>query len=879
MDKTGLNEIREAYLSFFESKHHLRMNSFSLVPKDDKSLLLINAGMAPLKSYFTGLKTPPSKRVTTCQKCIRTGDIENVGKTSRHGTFFEMLGNFSFGDYFKEEAIQWAWEFVTEVLKISKDRLYVTIYHEDDEAYKIWSEKTDIQASRIFRLGKEDNFWEIGQGPCGPSSEIHYDRVGVEVNTTEEFIKAQDEDKIIEFWNLVFTQFNKDENGVYNKLPNPNIDTGMGLERIATIMQGVSNIFEIDTVENILNKVSSISGVSYGESSKNDISLRIITDHVKGFTMLISDGVLPSNEGRGYVLRRLLRRAARHGRLLGIKDSFLTKIVDEVIENYKGAYPELIEKKDYIKKVVALEEERFNETIDSGMDILNNYIEEIKTSNKGVLSGEKAFKLYDTYGFPLELTEEILEEKSLKVDKEEFNREMESQRQRARDARGESNYMGSEDSLISKIDKTINTEFVGYYDTKFSSTVKVISNNKDFVETINEGEEGFIVTEKTPFYAEMGGQVGDIGIIYNDNFKAEVIDCKKNLSGKVIHIIKMLEGSLTLGERVVLQVDTQRRNNICKNHTATHILHKALKVIVGEHVNQAGSYVDADKLRFDFTHFSSMTEEELKAVEEMVNKEIMEANMVITDEMTLEEAKNSGAMALFDEKYSQKVRVVSVGDFSSELCGGTHVKNSGQIGLFKIISESGVAAGIRRIEAITGINALRYFEIKTELIKEGSQILKASEKEFINKLNNVVSELKEKEKEIAELKQKLVSSSEDDIQSSAIEVKGVKLIKAILNDIDANSLRELAEKLRNKNDNSLVVLASITEDKVNFVAMASKEAVLKGVHCGKIIKEIASIAGGGGGGRPDMAQAGGKLPEKAQEALNKIQTILETLIK
>lgn len=879
MNNTGLNEIREAYLSFFESKEHLRMNSFSLVPKEDKSLLLINAGMAPLKPYFTGLKTPPSKRVTTCQKCIRTGDIENVGKTSRHGTFFEMLGNFSFGDYFKEEAITWAWEFVTEVLKISKDRLYVTIYHEDDEAYKIWSEKTDVESSRIFRLGKGDNFWEIGQGPCGPCSEIHYDRVGIKVNNVEEFIKAQDEDKIIEFWNLVFTQFDKDENGVYNKLLHPNIDTGMGLERIATIMQGVSNIFEIDTVKNILNKVSSISGVSYGESSKSDISLRIITDHVKGFTMLISDGVLPSNEGRGYVLRRLLRRAARHGRLLGIKDAFLTKIVDEVIENYKGAYVELDEKRDYIKKIVALEEERFNETIDSGMDILNQYIEEIKISHKDTLSGEKAFKLYDTYGFPLELTEEILEEKSLKVDKEEFDREMENQRQRAREARGESNYMGSEDSLSSKIDKAINTEFLGYASTELTSIVKVISNNKDIVESLNEGEEGFIVTDETPFYAEMGGQVGDTGVIYNDNFKAEVLDCKKNVSGKIIHLIKMLEGTLSIGEKVVLQVDNERRNNICKNHTATHILHKALKKILGEHVNQAGSYVDEEKLRFDFTHFSSLTEDEIKAVEEMVNKEIMEASSVITKEMTLDEAKNSGAMALFDEKYSNKVRVVSVGDFSSELCGGTHVKNSGQIGLFKILSETGVAAGIRRIEAVTGINALKYFENKTQLIKEGSQILKASEKEFINKLNNVVSELKEKEKEIADLKQKLVSGAEDEILSSAVDIKGVKLIKAKLMDVDSNSLRELAEKLRSKTPSSLVVLAGITEDKVNFVAMASKEALSKGVHSGKIIKEIAAIAGGGGGGRPDMAQAGGKMPEKTEEALSKIETILETLIK
>ncbi|MDD6795459.1 MAG: alanine--tRNA ligase, partial [Clostridiaceae bacterium] len=718
MKNLGANDFREEFLKFFESKGHLRMKSFSLVPKNDKSLLLINAGMAPLKPYFTGLQEPPRRRVTTCQKCVRTGDIENVGKTSRHGTFFEMLGNFSFGDYFKNEVIPWAWEFITEVLEIPKDKLYVTIYLDDDEAYEIWTKKTDIDPARIFRLGKDDNFWEIGVGPCGPCTEIHYDRGDGSIRKVEDFLEAADEDRVVEFWNLVFTQFDKDEDGNYNRLEHPNIDTGMGLERITTIMQGVDNIFEIDTVKNILSKVSKISGVKYGDNNGSDVSLRIITDHVKAVTLLISDGVAPSNEGRGYVLRRLLRRAARHGRLLGIKELFLTEVVDEVIENYGGAYPELKENAAYIKKIVSLEEERFNETIDSGMNILLGYIDELLAKNEKTLDGKKAFKLYDTYGFPYELTEEICEEKGLNIDRAVFEKEMEDQRQRARDARGESSYMGSEELPINKIDAGINSEFVGYTERTVEGEVLVIANDEDFKDELTAGEKGYILTDKTPFYAEMGGQVGDKGEIVTDNAKVAVYNTKKNVGGKTIHYVKVVDGTIKKGDKVTLKIDNARRNNIAKNHTATHMLDAALKEIVGDHINQAGSYVDDERLRFDFTHFQGLTPEEIDKVEALVNAKIMEVYNVETKLMTIEEAKNSGAVALFDDKYGDKVRVVCVGEFSKELCGGTHVTNSGEIGLFKILTESGVAAGIRRIEAVTGFNAMKYIEEKQKTLKD-----------------------------------------------------------------------------------------------------------------------------------------------------------------
>ncbi|GAA0722099.1 alanine--tRNA ligase [Clostridium malenominatum] len=879
MKKMGLNELREAYLEFFRGKEHLTLPSFPLVPKNDNSLLLINAGMAPLKPYFTGVQTPPNRRMATCQKCIRTGDIENVGKTSRHGTFFEMLGNFSFGDYFKEEVIPWAWEFVTKTLELPKDRLYVTIYLDDDEAFDIWTKSTDIDPTRIFRLGKKDNFWEIGQGPCGPCSEIHFDRGEGKILTAEEFVKAGDEDRVVEFWNLVFTQFDKDEFGNYNKLASPNIDTGMGLERIATIMQGTNSIFEVDTIKAILEEVSKVSGVEYGKDRNNDISLRVITDHIRSVTFMIGDGILPSNEGRGYVLRRLLRRAARHGRLLGINNIFLNKICDVVISNSCGAYPELKEKEEYIKKVIKLEEERFSETIDGGIQILNDYIDELIKENKNTLSGEKAFKLYDTYGFPLELTEEILEEKGIKLDIEGFNKEMKEQRERARAAREESNYMGSEDTILNKLPNEIETEFVGYDKVEVESKVATIVVNEGFSTAIMEGEEGVLVTEKTPFYAEMGGQIGDVGFIIGKEGKAEVLDCKNNLAGKTLHFVKVIEGKIEKGEEVKLVVDGLRRDSIRKNHTATHMLHTALKEILGNHVQQSGSYVDEERLRFDFNHFTALTEEEIKSIEKLVNYKIMSVLPVITDVMTIEEAKEKGAVALFDDKYKANVRVVSAGDFSKELCGGTHVGNTGEIGVFKIISEAGVAAGVRRIEALTGMNAIAYMEEKENVIKNLSHVLKCGEKDILNKVNAQISEMKIKDKEISELKKELASGSEEALLNNIKEINGVKFISGVVEDIDGDALRDLGDKLRDKLVDGVVLLGSLNEGKVQFLAMASKGAIAKGVHCGKIIKEVATVAGGSGGGRPDMAQAGGKLPEKMEEAIAKGEELLANLSK
>lgn len=879
MENMGLNEIRESYLKYFENKGHLRLQSFSLVPKNDKSLLLINAGMAPLKPYFTGLQIPPSNRITTCQKCLRTGDIENVGKTSRHGTFFEMLGNFSFGDYFKKEIIPWAWEYITEVLKIPEDKLYVTIYLDDDEAFDIWVNEAKVDPSRIFRLGREENFWEHGQGPCGPCSEIHYDRGNGKITNTIEFQKASDEDRMVEFWNLVFTQYDKDDKGNYNKLKFPNIDTGMGLERIATIMQGVNSIFEVDTIKNILSEVSKLSGIKYGLDKKNDLSMRIITDHIRSITFMISDGILPSNEGRGYVLRRLLRRAANHGRNLGIDGLFLYKICDVVIDNSSKNYPELKVNMEYIKKIVKIEEERFNETIDSGLQILMSYIKEIDDKGEKILSGENAFKLYDTYGFPLELTQEILEEQGKSVDIESFNIEMENQKNMARAARTELNYMGRDINIFQKISSNIQTDFDGYLNLYLNSKVILIIKNQEFAETLLEGEEGVILTEVTPFYAEMGGQIGDKGQIFNDNFSCEVVDCQKNIAGKIMHFVKLKNGIVKINDEVYLKVNSDNRENICRNHTATHILDQALKEVLGNHVHQSGSFVDESKLRFDFAHFSAMSQEEIKKVESIVNSNILKAQNVETDIMNLDEAKKSGAIALFDDKYTDNVRVVSVGDFSKELCGGTHVKNSGEIGIFKILSETGIAAGVRRIEAVSGLNAIEYFNEKNNLLSNISSTFKCSERDLLSKINMILSQLKEKEKEINQLKSLLNSGIEEEILDSVKEVKGIKLISYAVKDIEMNELRELADKLKDKLGEGVVALGSQNGEKVDFVVMASKGAVSKGVHSGKIIKEIASIAGGNGGGRPDMAQAGGKLPEKLEEALKHVKNVMETLVK
>lgn len=879
MKFTKTNDLREAYLKFFEGKEHLRLESFSLVPKNDKSLLLINAGMAPLKPYFTGLQEPPKKRITTCQKCVRTGDIENVGITSRHGTFFEMLGNFSFGDYFKKEIIPWAWEFITEVLEMPKEKLYVTIYLDDDEAYEYWTTLTDVDKSHIFRLGKEDNFWEHGAGPCGPCTEIHFSRNEEVPTNSEEFVALSDADKIIEFWNLVFTQFDGDGKGNYEKLTNTNIDTGMGLERLAVIMQNKNSIFEIDTLENILSEVAKLANVEYGADHKTDISLRLITDHIRSISFMISDDVMPSNEGRGYVLRRLLRRAARHGKTLGIKDAFLCNLCDIVIRDCKEAYPELEAKKEYIKKVIKIEEDKFRETLDSGMEILNGFIGELKEKKETVLSGVDGFKLYDTFGFPMELTMEILEDEGLSLDEAGFQEEMKVQRERARSARKTSNYMGTDVNISDAIPAEIETVFDGYDNDVLNAEVKVLIEGEDFADSITEGNKAIIVTDVTPLYAEMGGQIGDTGLIYNDSFKAKVVDTKKNIGGKIFHFVEVLSGELKVNDKVTIEVDKARRESIKKNHTATHLLDKALTTVLGSHVHQAGSLVTNDRLRFDFSHFEAMTEEEIAKVEDLVNEAITSVTPVVTKVMDLQEAKNSGAIGIFDDKYSDKVRVVMAGEYSKELCGGTHIDNTGKIGLFKIISESGIAAGTRRIEAVIGKEAYKLVNEKKDLIKEISSKLRCSEKELLAKLDQQVKELKDKDKEIGALKAKFASMGLDDIIASAKNIKDINVIAYELSDVDGDALREVCEKVRDKAPNSVVVLMSAKDGKAIICAMATKDAVAKGAHCGKIIKEVSAVLGGGGGGRPDMAQAGGKSPEKIKEAIEVAYKMVESLAK
>ncbi|WP_459480636.1 alanine--tRNA ligase [Clostridium saccharoperbutylacetonicum] len=879
MKFTKTNDLRKAYLEFFESKEHLKLESFSLVPKNDKSLLLINAGMAPLKPYFTGLQEPPKKRITTCQKCVRTGDIENVGITSRHCTFFEMLGNFSFGDYFKKEIIPWAWEFLTEVLKMPKEKLYVTIYLDDDEAYEFWTTLTDVDKSHIFRLGKEDNFWEHGAGPCGPCTEIHFSRTDEVPTNSEEFSALSDADKIIEVWNLVFTQFDGDGKGNYEKLASTNIDTGMGLERLSVVMQNKNSVFEIDTLENILSEVSKLANIKYGEDSKSDISLRIITDHIRSITFMISDDVMPSNEGRGYVLRRLLRRAARHGKTLGINDAYLCNLCDVVIRDSKEAYPELEAKKEYIKKVIKIEEDKFRETLDSGMEILNGFIGELKENKETVLKGADGFKLYDTFGFPMELTKEILEDEGLSLDEDAFNEEMKIQRERARSARKVSNYMGADVKTLDAIPADIETIFDGYDNDDLNAEVKCLIEGEDFVESITEGNKAIVVTDVTPLYAEMGGQIGDTGFIFNDGFRAQVVDTKKNIGGKIVHFVEVISGELKTGDKVTIEVDKERRENIKRNHTATHLLDKALVTVLGSHVHQAGSYVSHDRLRFDFSHFEAMTEDEITKVEDLVNEAITSVTTVVTQVMDLQESKNSGAIGIFDDKYSDKVRVVMAGEYSKELCGGTHIDNTGKIGLFKIISESGIAAGTRRIEAVVGKEAYKLVNEKKDLLKEASSKLKCSEKELLSKLDQQAKELKEKDKEIAVLKSKFAAMGIDDIIASAKNVNDVNVVAYELKDVDGDALRDVCEKVRDKVEKSIVLLMSANAGKVTICAMAAKDAVAKGAHCGKLIKEVSAILGGGGGGRPDMAQAGGKLPEKIQDAIEEAYKIVGTLVK
>ncbi len=868
MKNLGVNEIRKKYLDFFQEKGHLKMNSFSLVPQNDKSLLLINSGMAPLKPYFTGQQIPPNKRVTTCQKCIRTGDIENVGKTARHGTFFEMLGNFSFGDYFKEEAIPWAWEFFTKVLELPEDRLYVSVYEDDDEAFEIWNKKVGIPEKKIVRLGKEDNFWEHGTGPCGPCSEIYFDKGEQYGCDNPNCYVGCDCDRYMEIWNLVFTQFNKEEDGTYSNLKNPNIDTGMGLERIATVMQNVNSIFDVDTVKAIRDEVCKLSNTKYGEDNKKDISIRVITDHIRSVTFMTADGVLPSNEGRGYVLRRLLRRAARHGKILGIEDLFLANLSKIVIETSKDAYPELEEKKDYIYKILTVEEERFYATIDTGMELLKEKINELKQANSTILKGENAFKLYDTYGFPFELMKEILEEENMSVDEDAFLKEMEKQKNKARSAREEDTYMGAEETVFHKLDPAMKTEFLGYENNSLESKVLAIVVNDAIVDSAKENDNVVIVVDKTPFYAEMGGQVGDKGTIENDNLLIEINDTTNFGGNKILHHGVVKKGSVKVNDSVLLKIDEDERLDIARNHTATHILHKALKEILGSHVEQAGSLVSKSRLRFDFTHFEALTKEDLSKIEKTVNTYILKGLDVCVKETDIETAKKEGATALFGEKYGDVVRVINIGGYSIELCGGTHLKNSAQIGSFKILSESGVAAGVRRIEAVTGFGALNFYEEREYLIRNIFEALKANNKNVVEKTLALTEENKKLLKEIETLKMKLSSGLLDDILNQKQTINDIDVLLAKVSNVDMDTLRNMGDKLKEKLTEYAILLASDNNGKVNFIAMCSDGAIKANLKAGDMVKTAATICGGGGGGRPNMAQAGGKDASKIDDAIN-----------
>ena len=881
MQQMGLNEIRSKFLKFFESKDHYLKESASLVPQNDKSLLLINSGMAPLKNYFAGVEVPPSVRMTTCQKCIRTGDIENVGKTARHGTFFEMLGNFSFGDYFKEQSISWGWEFVTQHLNIPEEKVWVTVYEEDDEAFGIWENQIKIPKERIVRLGKDDNFWEIGIGPCGPCSELYFDR-GEEYGCDNPDCKPGcDCDRYLEFWNHVFTQFNRDEEGNYGQLEHKNIDTGMGLERMACIMQGVDTIFDVDTIKHILNTVEKMANVEYGKGGKTDVSIRIITDHIRAVSFLVADGVLPSNEGRGYVLRRLLRRAARHGKLLGIKENFLYKLVDEVIKVSGEAYPELVEKESYIKKVIRIEEEKFNETIEQGMEILASYIADLKKNGETTLSGENAFKLYDTYGFPIDLTQEILEEEHLSIDEEAFNEEMNKQRERARSARGNMDGESWKEDPLSKLDSSVASTFEGYFELENSGIIKAIVKDNELVDSAVAGDKVIVVLDKTTFYPEGGGQAGDAGLLVNKNedIVVEVIDTKKGANNTIKHIGIVKSGMINTGEKLSTIVDKEIRMASARNHSATHLLHKALKEVLGEHVNQAGSLVTSERLRFDVTHFEAITKEELKVIEEKVNDVILESLNITCENMSINDAKNKGAMALFGEKYGDEVRVVSMGDYSIELCGGTHLTNTSQIGMFKILSEGGVAAGVRRIEAITGRAVYNYLKEKEEIISNVCSNLKTKEDSLSQKVTSLIEENKSLSKELHDMTTKMSLQAVDSVLDSKLDVNGVNLVTTKFEGMDMNTLKEVADNLRDKLVSGVVVLANTTDDKLNLVATATKDAVDKGVHCGNIVKSIAQIAGGKGGGRPNMAQAGAPDVSKVDEALNHASEVLKSQVK
>ena len=881
----GENELRRMYLEFFESKGHLKMNSFSLVPHNDNSLLLINAGMAPLKPYFTGQEIPPRRRVTTCQKCIRTGDIENVGKTARHLTFFEMLGNFSFGDYFKHEAIAWSWEFLTKVLGLEEDRLYPSIYGEDDEAFDIWTKEVGVPAERITRFyrdpetGECDNFWEHGAGPCGPCSEIYYDR-GEKYGCGKPDCKVGcDCDRFMEVWNNVFTQFENDGNGNYTTLKQKNIDTGMGLERLAVVVQDVDSLFTVDTNKALLDRVCALSNKEYQKDHETDVSLRIVTDHIKSCTFMISDGIMPSNEGRGYVLRRLLRRAARHGRKLGIEGKFLAELSKTVIELSKDGYPELEEKQSMIFKVLTEEEDKFNKTIDQGLAILAEMEDAMAAAGEKTLSGENAFKLYDTYGFPVDLTKEILEEKGCTVDEEGFAAAMKEQKDKARKARKTTNYMGADVTVYQSIDAAITSEFVGYDKLDVDSKISVLTTEDEIVEALTDGQRGTIIADQTTFYGTMGGQQGDKGTIHSANGEFKVEETIHLQGGKIGHVGVMTKGMLSIGETVTLSVCPKNRALTSKNHSATHLLQKALRTVLGSHVEQAGSYVDAGRLRFDFTHFSAMTPEEIKKVEDIVNEEIQAALPVVTEVMTIDEAKQTGAMALFGEKYGEKVRVVKMGDFSTELCGGTHVANTSTIGYFKILSEAGIAAGVRRIEALTSDGLMKHYaEVEAEL-HEAAKAAKTIPAALTAKIQSLLDEIKALNSENEKLKSKMANDSLGDVLSQVKEVNGVKVLASKVADVDMNGLRNLGDQLKDKIGEGVVVIASVMDGKVSLLATVTDEAQKKGAHAGNLIKAIAGLVGGGGGGRPNMAQAGGKNPAGIEEALKKAVEVVEEQTK
>ncbi len=876
MKWTSLNDLREKYLSFFESKGHLRLPSFSLVPNGDKSLLLINSGMAPMKKYFTGEVTPPRKRVTTCQKCIRTPDIEQVGKTARHGTFFEMLGNFSFGDYFKKEATAWAWEFCTEVLDMPVDKLYVTIYENDDEAFEIWTKQNGVDPSHIVRLGKEDNFWEHGSGPCGPCSEIYFDRGEKYGCGSPDCGPGCECDRYTEFWNNVFTQFDNDGNNNYTPLDHPNIDTGMGLERLACIMQGVDNIFEVDTVQNIMAEISKIAGIKYHENDKNDISLRVITDHVRSSTFMIGDGVIPSNNGRGYVLRRLIRRACRHGRLLGINEPFLYKVCDTVIAENEAAYPELKDKAELITKVIHAEEESFGKTIDAGLALLDEYIAHI---DGNVFSGEDAFKLNDTYGFPLDLTKDILDEKGITVDEDKFNALLANQKETARAARkdaGADAWKG--ESVKINAEKT---EFLGYTDFKCEAKVLAIINTEgELVDMLGAGERGTVVLDKSTFYALSGGQVGDSGVIKKDSGNVFIVaDTTKNADGIYLHTGNVSKGVICVGENVFAGINEERRRAIMRNHTAAHLLQAALRTVLGTHVEQAGQLVNEKEVRFDFTHFNPMTSDELLKTEMLVNDIIMKTCPVTMQEMPIEDAKKMGAMMLFGEKYGDIVRVVKAGDFSTEFCGGTHVSNSGELGLFKIVSESSVAAGVRRITAVTGLGLMNYLNFNEALVKCIADALKSNNNDIESRVSSLICENRDKDREIQRLNAELTKLKSADMLSKPVNVDTLELYTAKLDGTTPDALRTMGDDLKARGDNVVALIAGINGGKANLVAVCGKAAIAKGVKAGDLVREIARLAGGGGGGRPDSAMAGAKDLSKLNEALAAVESTVKSMIK